>query len=168
MKIEMRNERTGRSRGHHLILMLLLVFISSSALGQIGEVKTEDRVIVGSSGDSQITLPYLEFIRISDKPGYYKLWYKDEVHSRDKIKSLDFYASDMELNYLYHVFKDGFSNVKQRLSVGEGLIQTTRPGRVGQPMKVTIYYENGSQGAFYLKESELESMLGSYKNVPSE
>jgi len=168
MRFEIRMEQRRRRRGHPLLLLLLLGLISPAAVGQIGEVKTEDRVIVGSSGDPQITLPYLEFIRISDKPGYYKLWYKDEVHSRDKIKSLDFYASEMELNYLYHVFKDGFSTVKQRLSVGEGLVQTMRPGRVGEPMKVTIYYENGSQGAFYLKESELERMLGSYKNVPSE
>ena len=152
----------------HLILVLLFLFFSSQTFGQIGEVKKEDRVIVGSSGDAQILLPYLEFIRISNKPGYYKLWYKDEVYSRDKIKSLDFYASEMELNYLYHVLKDGYSTVKQRLSVGEGLILTMRPGREGEPMKVTIYYENGSQGAFYLKETELERLLGSYKNVPSE
>lgn len=151
-----------------LFLVVLFLFLTSGTFGQIGEVKKEHRVIVGTSGVTEISLPYLEFIRISGKPGYYKLWYKDEIHSRDKIKSLDFYASEMELNYLYHVFKDGYTTVKQRLSVGEGLILTARPGRVGEPMKVTIYYENGSMGAFYLREDELERLLGGYKNVPTE
>ncbi|MDM9630291.1 hypothetical protein [Robiginitalea aurantiaca] len=164
----MTTKRTWNKKGLQLLLVVLLLFLTSQTFGQIGEVKKEHRVIVGSSGDPQISLPYLEFIRISDKPGYYKLWYKDELHSRDKIKSLDFYASEMELNYLYHVFKDGYTTVKQRLSVGEGLILTSRPGRVGQPMKVTIYYENGSMGGFFLKEDQLERMLGSYKTVPSE
>jgi hypothetical protein len=158
----------GKSRARLWFIPVLALFISSQVSGQIGEVKKEDRYIVGTTNNAAITLPYLEYIRISDKPGYYKLWYKDEVHSRDNIKSLDFYASEMELNYLYHVLKDGFSTVKQRLSVGEGLIMTMRPVRVGEPMKVTVYYENGSMGAFYLRETELEELLGGYKMVGSE
>ena len=168
MKLKKDNKVRKSRAGLRLSPLLLLLFLASQAFGQIGEVKKEDRYIVGSTSNSAITLPYLEYIRVTDKPGYYKLWYKDEIYSRDDIKSLDFYASAMELNYLYHVLKDGYSTVKQRLSVGEGLILTMRPVRVGEPMKVTIYYENGSMGAFYLKESELEELLGSYKTVPSE
>ena len=151
-----------------LLFFFLLLCSGPLAHAQIGKVESEDRMIVGSSAESRLVMPYLEYLEVIGKPGYYRLWYRDEVYARDKIKSLDFQASDMELSYLYRVFKEGFSTRRQRLTVGEGRIITMRPGRRGGPMMVTVYYEDESKGAFFLEETELESLLGKYQETVPE
>lgn len=151
-----------------LLLCCLMSFSGHLAHGQIGKVESEDRMIVGSSAESRLVLPYLEYTEVIGKPGYYRLWYRDEVYARDKIRSLDFHASDLELSYLYQVFKEGFSTRRQRLQVGDGRIITMRPGRRGGPMMVTVYYEDDTKGAFFLEETELESLLGKYQEPSPE
>jgi hypothetical protein len=95
---------------------------------------------------------------------YYTLWYWDDSKSERQVKSLEFFASELELDYLYKVLREGFEVGMQRLEIGESRIVTHRPLRESGPLKVTVYYEDDSYGIFYLKDSALERLLGKYRN----
>ena len=141
------------------------ILLGTSPLhSQIGTAVQEDRTIVGSSGDPELVLPFLERTKVSDKLPYYTLWYWDDTHSERQVKFLEFYASELELDYLYEVLKAGFEVKMQRIEVGECRIVTHRPLREGNPLKVVVYYEDDSSGTFYLRAAALERLLGKYRN----
>ena len=148
------------------LLCLLLFLLSSQLQAQIGDVKSENKTLVGSAGEPNLVLPFLEYMEVTGKTPYYTLWFWDESKSSREIKSLEFYASHLELDYLYGVLKSGFQVHKQRLEVGECRIVTTRPLRPGKPLKITIYYPDDSIGIFYLKETALERLLGKHSSPP--
>ncbi len=144
---------------------LTFLLFTSLACAQVGQVQTQNRTIIGSVGSQELTLPYLEFVEI-DKgtSNYYKLWYKNEDDPRGEIRNMQFYASDFELKYLRTVFRDGFKMQLQRLEVGEERLIIMRPRRSGEPMRVRIYYKDGSTGSFYLYEAETENLFGPLKD----
>lgn len=146
------------------MLFAICVLTSAQLHSQIGTAVKEDKIIVGSAGDPTLVLPFLERTKVSGKLPYYTLWYWDDTHSEREVKSLEFYASELELDYLYEVLKEGFTVKMQRIEVGECRIVTHRPLREGNPLKVVVYYEDDSSGTFYLKASALERLLGKYRN----
>lgn len=142
------------------------IFLLSATLSysQIGEVQTQNRTIIGSVGSQQLVLPYLEYVEIDrGSSNHYNLWYKNADDAREGIRNIQFYASDFELDYLHSVFREGFSIQLQRLEVGEERLIITRPRRQGEPLKVRIYYKDGSTGSFFLSEVELENLFGALK-----
>ena len=147
-----------------LVLFTGILFITAMGHAQIGTAVKEDKVIVGSSGGRTLELPFLERTKVSGKLPYYTLWYWDDSYSDRQVKSFEFFASELELDYLYKVLKEGFEVGMQRLEIGECRIVTHRPLREGGPLKVTVYYEDDSYGIFYLKDAALERMLGKYRN----
>lgn len=146
--------------------LLLVPFLTTSiACAQIGEVHSQNRTIIGSVGTPQLTLPYLEYVEIEDgNSNYYNLWYRNEDDPRKGIRNIQFYASDFELRYLYNVFREGFRIQLQRLTVGEERVVILRPGRSGEPMRIRIYYKDGSTGSFSLESEEVEKLFGWLKN----
>jgi len=149
-----------------LFYLLLIPLLSSSlAYAQIGEVQSQNRTIIGSAGAPQLTLPYLEYVEIADSnSNYYNLWYKNEDDPRKGIRNIQFYASDFELRYLYDVFKEGFKIQLQRLTVGEERVVILRPRRSGEPMRIRIYYNDGSTGSLFLELEEVERLFGWLKD----
>ncbi|MGB5190292.1 hypothetical protein [Robiginitalea sp.] len=153
-------------RSSFLCVLCLALFLSSpQASGQIGEVIQENKVIVGSGRPSTLELPFIEYSEVSDMPPYYTLWYWDDTHSERKVKSLEFHATELELDYLYGVLKKGYDVSMQRIEIGESRLVTRRPVRPGQPLKINIYYGDDSVGTLYLKEDALESLLGNTRNT---
>jgi hypothetical protein len=164
MKIKM-NQEPSCGRGHVASAVLLAaLFVSLSGYGQIGKVVQENKHIVGSSGDSKLELPFIEYYEVTDKPPYYTLWYWDDSKSERKIKSLKFHATDMELDYLYKVLNEGYDISMQRIEIGECRLVTRQPLRSENPLKINIYYPDDSVGTFYLKKSDLELLLGQDRN----
>lgn len=152
--------------GKKVLLLSGMLFITAMGHSQIGTAVAEDKIIVGSSGDPDLVLPFLERTKVSGKLPYYTLWYWDDSKSDREVKTLEFYASELELDYLYKILKEGFEVQMQRLEVGECRIVTHRPLREGNPLKVTVYYADDSFGIFYLREKALERLLGKYRNNP--
>lgn len=146
-------------------LLLIPLLTCSVAHAQIGEVQSQNRTIIGSVGTPQLTLPYLEYVEIEDgNSNYYSLWYKNQDDPRKGIRNIQFYASDFELRYLYQVFRQGFKIQLQRLPVGEERVVIMRPGRSGEPIRIRIYYNDGSTGSFFLESEELEKLFGWLKS----
>ena len=164
MKIYMITRAINFSMRPCFLLYAIILLCTSQLHSQIGTAVQEDRIIVGSSGDPELVLPFLERTKVSDKLPYYTLWYWDDSHSEREVKFLEFYASELELDYLYEVLKAGFEVKMQRIEVGKCRIVTHRPIREGNPLKVVVYYEDDSSGTFYLRASALERLLGKYRN----
>lgn len=147
----------------YLLSISLLTF--SVARAQIGEVQSQNRTIIGSVGTPQLKLPYLEYVEIEDgTSNYYNLWYKNQDDPRKGIRNIQFYASEFELRYLYNVFREGFKIQLQRLTVGEERVVILRPGRSGEPIRIRIYYNDGSKGSFLLESEEIEKLFGWLKS----
>ena len=142
--------------------LFLIPFLTSSlAFAQIGEVQSQNRTIIGSVARPQLNLPYLEYVEIEDgDTNYYNLWYRNEDDPRKGIRNIQFYASDFELRYLYNVFREGFKIQLQRLTVGEERVVILRPGRSGEPIRIRIYYNDGSTGSLSLQLEEVEKLFG--------
>lgn len=148
-------------------LLFCLLLLTSRSFAQIGEVQTQNRTLVGSVGSQGLTLPYLEYVEIDKgSSSHYNLWYKNADDPREAVRNIQFYASDFELEYLRSVFRAGFSMQLQRLEVGEERLVITRPRRSGEPMRVRIYYSDGSTGSFYLSEAETANLFGNLKEDP--
>ena len=149
-----------------VLLGLCLVFFLSAPLtyGQIGEVIQENKVIIGSARATTLQLPFIEYAEVTDMPPYYTLWYWDDTTTDRKVRSLEFHATELELDYLYNVLKEGFDVSMQRIEIGESRLVTRRPLRPGQPLKINIYYGDDSVGTLYLKEGALETLLGNTRN----
>ena len=149
-----------------VLLGLCLVSFLSAPLtyGQIGEVIQENKVIIGSARATTLQLPFIEYAEVTDMPPYYTLWYWDDTTTDRKVRSLEFHATELELDYLYNVLKEGFDVSMQRIEIGESRLVTRRPLRPGQPLKINIYYGDDSVGTLYLKEGALETLLGNTRN----
>ena len=145
-------------------LCLALFFSASVTYSQIGEVIQENKMIIGSAQAATLELPFIEYSQVTDMPPCYTLWYWDDTTSDRKIKALQFHATELELDYLYKVLKEGFDVSMQRIEVGESRLVTRRPLRPGNPLKINIYYGDDSVGTFYLKEGALEPLLGKSRN----
>ncbi|MDM9630914.1 hypothetical protein [Robiginitalea aurantiaca] len=157
--------KSSSRRSNLLVALCLMLFLAApEAKGQIGDVIQENKVIVGSARASTLQLPFIEYSEVTGMSPYYTLWYWDDTTSDRKIKALQFHATDLELDYLYKVLKDGFSVSMQRIEIGESRLVTRRPLRSGNPLKINIYYEDNSVGTFYLKEATLEPLLGNTRN----
>ena len=164
MKINM-SENNSCIRSSALWGLCLVLFLSAPlAYGQIGEVIQENKVIVGSARATTLELPFIEYAEVTDMPPYYTLWYWDDTTSDRKVRSLEFHATELELDYLYNVLKEGFDVSMQRIEIGESRLVTRRPLRPGQPLKINIYYGDDSVGTLYLKEGALETLLGNTRN----
>lgn len=163
-EIEMRRI-TSCSRGYILFALCLILFsLAPSANAQIGKVIQENKVVVGSARASTLELPFIEYSEITGMPPFYTLWYWDDTTSDRKIKALQFHATDLELDYLYKVLKEGYNVSMQRIEIGESRLVTRRPLSPGKPLKINIYYEDDSVGTFYLKEATLEPLLGNSRS----
>ncbi len=148
-----------------ICLQCLFLLFTSLTYAQIGEVQTQNRTIIGSVSSQQLTLPYLEYVEIDKgQSNHYNLWYKNEDDPRSGIRNIQFYASDFELEYLHSVFREGFKIQLQRLEVGEERLIITRPRRSGEPMRVRIFYKDGSTGSFFLTEEDTANLFGSLRN----
>ena len=158
-------KETGFTISKRILLFAGILLITALGHAQIGTAVKEDKVIVGSSGGRTLELPFLEWTKVSGKLPYYTLWYWDDSNSDRQVKSFEFFASELELDYLYKVLKEGFEVGMQRLEIGECRIVTHRPLREGGPLKVTVYYEDDSYGIFYLKDAALERLLGKYRRT---
>jgi hypothetical protein len=160
MKIKM-YQKYSCSRSYFPLGLCLALFLSAPlAYGQIGEVIQEHKMIIGSAQEATLELPFIEYSEVTDLPPYYTLWYWDDTTTDRKIKALQFHATDLELDYLYKVLKEGFDVSMQRIEIGESRLVTRRPLRPGNPLKINIYYGDDSIGTFYLKEGDLEPLLG--------
>ena len=155
---------TYRRGGLFFTLCIIFTLSVTEVKGQIGEVTQENKVIVGSARSTTLQLPFIEYSEITGMPPYYTLWYWDDTTSDRKIKALQFHATDLELDYLYKVLKEGFAVSMQRIEIGEARLVTRRPLRNGNPLKINIYYPDDTVGTFYLKETTLEPLLGNTRN----
>ncbi|MGB5404120.1 MAG: hypothetical protein WBN13_09115 [Robiginitalea sp.] len=159
------SENISCNRSRFLCALCLTLFLSTPlAYGQIGEVIQENKMIVGSARETTLELPFIEYAEVTDMPPYYTLWYWDETTSDRKVRSLEFHATDLELDYLYTVLKEGYDVSMQRIEIGEARLVTRRPLRSGQPLKINIYYGDDSVGTLYLKKDALETLLGNTRN----
>lgn len=147
-----------------MALCLTLFSLAPVANAQIGKVIQENKFIVGSARASTLELPFIEYSEVTGMPPYYTLWYWDDTTSDRKIRALQFHATDLELDYLYKVLKEGYNVSMQRIEVGESRLVTRRPLSPGNPLKINIYYEDDTVGTFYLKEETLEPLLGNSRN----
>lgn len=89
---------------------------------------------------------------------------KNQDDPRKGVRNIQFYASEFELRYLYNVFREGFKIQLQRLTVGEERVVILRPGRSGEPIRIRIYYNDGSKGSFLLESEEIEKLFGWLKS----
>ena len=115
-------------------LFLLFLLIGITANAQIGEsTKIEEEIVVGrafkdNGWQQPVTLAYTT----TTKGRRYRLYYQDEKYlgadrnsSLIDVRSISFYATEEELEYLYNFLLEGLdSNEKRKLDVGEGSIFT--------------------------------------------
>lgn len=142
-----------------LITILALVLSTNLTIAQIGKAEDiEKPTLIGTSLKSGSGLPRLEYIKRNGKRTYSITYRNLEYDNIKDIKSIEFEATDEELQYLYNFFKESFGREDRTLTVGNARLVTNSSDE--NNMYVFVYYPNEPNGWFYLGANEVDRLFG--------
>jgi hypothetical protein len=141
------------------IFVLTAFLVSFMSFGQIGgaeEVPSWETVGVANK---LVGYPKLEKTKVGDKE-YYGITYQNlEYTAITDIKTLFFYATPSEIEYLYDALqKGGHKNESTSIDVGEGRISVKK---VANSIRFNMYHPLGeTDGWFWITPKQLGNMFG--------
>ena len=141
------------------ILLFGIFLITSLTYGQIGaseEIKSWETIGIGNK---IFGYPKLNKNKVGDKD-YYAITYKNfEYPNIDDIKSLFFFATPDELEYLYDALqKGGHKKETTSIDIGEGRITVKKNAA---SIMVNVYHPLGeTDGWFFFTPKQLANMFG--------
>lgn len=142
-----------------IIVILALVLSTNLSFAQIGTAKDiEKPTLIGTSLKSGSGLPRLEYYNRNGKKTYSITYRNLEYENIKDIKSIEFEATDKELEYLYNFFKESFGRNDRTLKVGNATVLAGSEDPVN--MYVFVYYPNQTKGWFYLGANEVDRLFG--------
>lgn len=145
----------------YVVVVLLSIFLVQQNNAQIGEGKeVEKPLLVGKATKTPFGTS-LEYYPRSDGRNYYVLTFKNlEYQKIDDIKSMFFYATDDELEYLFNYFIESLKDKETRtIDVGD---QTLYLKKTAMSIRVTVTYNKDPEpdGWFWLSKKQIERLFG--------
>lgn len=139
--------------------LLALIFIINISFGQIGASKKVAEWETVGIGNKIVGYPKLSKSKVGDKD-YYGITYRNlEYSAIDDIKTLFFYATPSEIDYLYDALqKGGHKKESTSIDVGEGRISVKK---VAASVKFNMYHPVGeTDGWFWITPKQLGNLFG--------
>ena len=141
------------------ILLFGIFLITSITYGQIGASEEVAEWETVGIGNKIVGYPKLSKTKVEGKD-YYGITYRNlEYSAIEDIKTLFFYATPSEINYLYDALqKGGHKKESTSINVGEGRISVKK---VASSVKFNMYHPVGeTDGWFWITPKQLGNLFG--------
>jgi len=141
------------------IYSIVTILFTSFSFGQIGAAEELPQWETIGVGNKLLGYPKLEKAKIGDKD-YYALTYRNQEYTAiEDIKTLFFYATQDEINYLYDAIqKGGQKNESTSINVGEGRISVKK---VAASVRFGMFHPLGeTDGWFWITPKQIANMFG--------
>ncbi len=114
---------------------------------------------ISIQADKNVGYPRLDFYKKEDGNNLYYLTYINLEYAKIRdTKTISFYASQDDLEYLFNFLMDGFKTKETRsITLGEDEITIKKKSL---SIIVSVYHSNSTNGFFYLSKRQTERLFG--------